>query len=617
MTDFLIERLLELKEAKGWGWERLADEINRIQGGKQGVTGPTLYRYAEKLSRPRNPMLQQYILDAIERLLSTQPSRINTAESASQQSERAGQIRERHEAYFQSLYLGSPAMLQSLGRDGRLMSVSQRWLQKLGYELHEVIGRKMTEFVMTDSRPAVEARLQEIFQKGASKDLALQLVKKNGEILESLLSMAAVRDDQGQVDIALGALVDATSQKRVTEELQFWQSLVENAPQIILTVNRAGEMLSVNRILPGFTKGDVIGSSVYGYIPPEHHQAMREALEQVFSRGVVTEFELLGMGAHRQIVWYECHVGPIKQGDEVIAASIITSEITKRKQTEERYRTLFERNISGVFRARLDGELLDCNDALAKILGYRSRKEVLKIRTTSFYDDPADRERYIAQLKQQGFVQNYEIRFRRKDGQRLWVMANSSLLEDESGEPCIILGTLVNITDKKDLEAKLLRRTEYAQLLHETALGIMGTLDLKDQLELILTRAGGALGTSHGYLYRIEPGQNEMLVRVAIGAIRPHRDKPLQLDEGLGIRVLRTGQPVIIEDYCSWDERAPDSDFDKLHAVVGVPVKSRKRVIGVLALAHLDEKRVIEPEEIAILEQFAELASIAIEHAKA
>jgi diguanylate cyclase (GGDEF)-like protein/PAS domain S-box-containing protein len=137
-------------------------------------------------------------------------------------------------------------------------------------------------------------------------------------------------------------------------------------------------------------------------------------------------------------------------------------DVTERKKTEEalkaseeRYRLLFERNLAGVYRSSVSGDLLDCNESFARILGYNSKEELLHHSITEIYPNPADRETFVFRLNEQKILSNYENQLKRKDGTLLWVLENATMLPDQSAGSWIIEGTLVDITDRKNAEQQI------------------------------------------------------------------------------------------------------------------------------------------------------------------
>lgn len=97
-----------------------------------------------------------------------------------------------------SLYSKTPAMLYSIDSNGRILAASDRWLEVFGYERSEVMGRKSVEFLTEESRHYAETvTLPEFFKTGYARDISYQFVKKNGEIIDSLLSANAEFDEKG------------------------------------------------------------------------------------------------------------------------------------------------------------------------------------------------------------------------------------------------------------------------------------------------------------------------------------------------------------------------------------------------------------------------------------
>ena len=128
---------------------------------------------------------------------------------------RAEEALRQSEEQYRSLYSKTPAMMHSIDRNARLVSVSNMWLETLGYERAEVIGRKVVEFVTPESRRyAEEVVMPAFFKTGASKDIAYQFVKKNGEVIDVLLSATSEKDAHGRVLRSLSVLVDVTERKR-------------------------------------------------------------------------------------------------------------------------------------------------------------------------------------------------------------------------------------------------------------------------------------------------------------------------------------------------------------------------------------------------------------------
>ncbi len=125
-----------------------------------------------------------------------------------------------------------------------------------------------------------------------------------------------------------------------------------------------------------------------------------------------------------------------------------------RRAAEARYRRLFDRNVAGMARTRrADGTVLECNPAMARILGYGSREEVLGLNARDLYVDLKDRERIIAGVAPGGGLVDQEVRFRRKNGEVIWVSMTSVELEDD-GQPAFE-ALVLDVTERRNAREQI------------------------------------------------------------------------------------------------------------------------------------------------------------------
>ncbi|HEY4839481.1 MAG TPA: MHYT domain-containing protein [Candidatus Acidoferrales bacterium] len=144
----------------------------------------------------------------------------------------------------------------------------------------------------------------------------------------------------------------------------------------------------------------------------------------------------------------------------VLGIAIVSSLFDRRysaqtlelESAEQRYRLLFERSLAGIMRTTLDGPILDCNQACARILGYASREELMASPVDAHYFDPEDRNTFIAKLKKENSLSNYERCLRRKDGSPVWLLASAHLVEGKDGVPAVNEETFIDITERKKAE---------------------------------------------------------------------------------------------------------------------------------------------------------------------
>ena len=160
------------------------------------------------------------------------------------------------------------------------------------------------------------------------------------------------------------------------------------------------------------------------------------------------------------------------------------------------------------------------------------------------------------------------------------------------------------------------RRDPYLAALDETAIALMNRHDPEELLDTIITRAAALLGTPHGFIYLLEPDGESLVVHHGIGLFTDFLGYRMPVDSGLSGLVHREGRPVAVDDYDGWASRGRDMPTRVFGAVVGVPLTSGGRGVGVIGLASGSLDRTFGAREIGALSRFAQLASIALDNAR-
>ena len=216
------------------------------------------------------------------------------SQEITQRKEAEKALRESEERY-RSLYHNTPAMLHSIDTSGRLVSVSDYWAEAMGYTRSEVIGRNLTDFFTDESsRYAEEKVYPEFFKTGFCKDIAYQFVKKNGRIIDVLLSAIADRDSKGSITRTLAVSIDVTERKRAEEALRLAKeelsryskdlerqveirtreisSILKYTPAVVYIKDVAGRYLHVNsryEELFQVRNEDIRGKTDYDILPKQ------------------------------------------------------------------------------------------------------------------------------------------------------------------------------------------------------------------------------------------------------------------------------------------------------------------------------------------------------------
>lgn len=147
----------------------------------------------------------------------------------------------------------------------------------------------------------------------------------------------------------------------------------------------------------------------------------------------------------------------------------VLKDVTASRRAERLYRELFDNIQEGAYFSAPDGRLLEVNDALVRMLGYNSREELLNVSAQELYVEPAHRELMARALNQFGRLRNHELALLRRDGSIIYVLANSFVVRDDSGQVVEYRGVLLDITEMKNVQSQLLREHDFnTQILNHT-----------------------------------------------------------------------------------------------------------------------------------------------------
>jgi len=156
----------------------------------------------------------------------------------------------------------------------------------------------------------------------------------------------------------------------------------------------------------------------------------------------------------------------------------VLKDISDRREAERRYRELFDNIQEGLFFATPEGQFLDVNDAMVRMLGYESRDELLRADVSAhLYPTRAAKERLVRAIAQRGALRNYEETLRRKDGSLLHTLQNINAVRDAQGRVLQIRGLMLDVTEQKMFQSQLQRERDFNQKILNTTRSMILVLD--------------------------------------------------------------------------------------------------------------------------------------------
>lgn len=283
--------------------------------------------------------------------------------------------------------------------------------------------------------------------------------------------------------------------------------------------------------------------------------------------------------------------------------------------TENEFRTFVECLTDGLLITDLNNVVLYTNQRMAELCGYTIDELV----GATAYELILSPDKWPALQKRHeargvGDAEQYELEIIHKGGAPVWVQVSATPLRDASGQITRTMSAIADITERKHTEEALRRRNDELAFLHETTLGLINRLDVNSLLEAILARAVTLMGAEHGYIYIVEPGDDEIVIKIGMGMFADRIGFRMRRGQGLSGRVWESGEPSGVDSYNAWPDK--QSGFGSLQAVAAIPLRSGDKVNGVLGVAYTEEHRKFGPEESSLLGSFGQLASLALENAR-
>jgi PAS domain S-box-containing protein len=199
------------------------------------------------------------------------------------------------------------------------------------------------------------------------------------------------------------------------------------------------------------------------------------------------QYEFRGITNNRELRYIEVYGSRTSyRGRPAVIGTLL--DITKRRRAEEllkdaeqKYRSIFENAVEGIFQSTPKGKLIAANPAFAKMLGYDSPEECLSLITDigyQLYSDPGVREEFIQQVESSGLLRGFECELCKKNGDRIWVSMNARGVNDSNKRLLYYEGTLEDITEKKKVERELNRLHRFNTAIIENAPVAIFTVDL-------------------------------------------------------------------------------------------------------------------------------------------
>jgi diguanylate cyclase (GGDEF)-like protein/PAS domain S-box-containing protein len=346
-------------------------------------------------------------------------------------------------------------------RHGRIEFANRAAARLLGYEESELAGRQIDDFLAQDRS------LAEKLARRSLRNDEYVFSTRGGELIELTLSIAPVIHDgepAGAVIIGRDMRDRKRSEREVLQAVTLLQSTLDSTADGILVIGDAQSIVSYNhrfvemwKIPPAvMMRGEDRGVLKYILGQLTEPDDFLQAFETISSQPRAESFDLLELTDGRRFERYS--IGRTVEN----AANIRVwsfRDVTARfaaeaalRESENRYRVLFEQNAAGVCVTSMDGVIRDCNATFASLLE-STRDQLLGQNVSTFYASPGEAGEITSLLKGVGTLNSLEVELRRASGRPLWVLQNVVLVGDSITG--VVHATVVDISDRKRAEEQI------------------------------------------------------------------------------------------------------------------------------------------------------------------
>ncbi|MDI6753468.1 MAG: PAS domain S-box protein [Thermodesulfobacteriota bacterium] len=344
-------------------------------------------------------------------------------------------------------------------------------VEKFPWLMGKLMKGELIHIVRVTDLPPEASSEKEAFQaQGCQSAILIPMVYEKHPI--GFMGFETMRAEKTWPEESIGLLrmvgevfINSLERRRAEKALQSsqekYRNLVENINDVIFSLDTQGRFTYISPMVEqvaSYKVNEMMGKAfadlVYMEDLPEFLKSMRQILA-----GKATDHEFRIVNKEGSIRHVRISNRRLMEGEQTIGVTGMLSDITERKwaevllkRAEEKYRSIFENALEGIFQSTLDGHFIVANPACARILGYASAEELITQNVDierRYFVDPERYREFQQQLKEKGIVQKFEAEVYRRDGSKIWISLNAVAIRDQNAALQFIEGTIEDITERK------------------------------------------------------------------------------------------------------------------------------------------------------------------------
>jgi PAS domain S-box-containing protein len=286
----------------------------------------------------------------------------------------------------------------------------------------------------------------------------------------------------------------------VRHSQQGYRDLIDTFEDLLFSVSMNGDILAANRSFADLLEhsfADLVGRPLDNFLELSDgkgrataQKALPRFLEQRHWSGVLRVRLKHDSSTH----FFQCALHALVRDGQDQGVCIYARDITQERENEARFTELFETLQEGVYLATPDGKFEDVNPSLARMLGFDNREELLDHPLAEFLIEPEAWEIEQRELNRSGSIEGHEVTLRRRDGSQITCLHAAAMIRDTGGRVRRHQGTLMNITERREMQTRLYREQEFARRLVQSFPDLVVALDLQKRFTFVSPRMMELLG---------------------------------------------------------------------------------------------------------------------------
>jgi PAS domain S-box-containing protein len=328
--------------------------------------------------------------------------------------------------------------------EGKILQANDAVSELLGFRKDEVLEQSLSRFISPEETREFVAALDEVVVRGVTRNVVLNPRSASGEVIPTSLNASALRDSDGKVIGAIGVLRDM---RELDKARAYAESLIKNAPDPVFVSDLEGKILQANDAvsqLLGFRQDEVLEQSLSRFISAEETQEFTAALREVVEHGVTRNAVLNPRSASGEVIPTSLNASALRDSDgKVIGAIGVLRDMRELDKARAYAESLIENAPDPVFVSDLEGKILQANEAVSQLLGFRT-DEVVEQSVARFISPEETRE-FTAALREvveRGVTRNARLNPRSASGEVIPTTLNASALRDSDGKVIGAIGIL-------------------------------------------------------------------------------------------------------------------------------------------------------------------------------